>query len=92
MRLGTRVYYLRITSKSDRWAYEDEYRLLRYKDGPGLVEFRPHNLTGIILGANVDKATIDLVEAWIAERVEPVTLYRASVSSTEYEIVIRAVG
>ncbi len=81
-----------LLTKSSRWAYEDEYRLLRYEGGPGLVEFRPHNLTGIILGANADKAIGDLVKGWIAERVEPVTLYRASVSSTEYKIVIRAVG
>lgn len=79
-----------LLTKSDRWAYEDEYRLLRYKDGPGLVEFRPHNLTGIIVGASAEKATIDLVKGWISERIEPVTLYRASVSSTEFEIVINA--
>lgn len=81
-----------LLTKSDRWAYEDEYRLLRYKHGPGLVEFRPHNLTGIILGANADRATIDLVKSWIGERAEAVTLYCASVSSTEFEIVIRAIG
>ena len=77
-----------LLTKSDRWAYEDEYRLLRYKDGPGLVEFRPHNLTGIIVGANAEDATIDLIKGWISNRVEPVTLYRAQVSSTEFEMEI----
>ncbi len=81
-----------LLTKSDHWAYEDEYRLLRYKDGPGLVEFRPHNLTGIIVGANADRTTIDLLKGWISERVEPVPLYCASVSPTEFEIVISAVG
>lgn len=79
-----------LLTKSDRWAYEDEYRLLRYRQGPGLEEFRPQNLTGIILGASMDKVTVDLVDGWIAERTEPLTLYRASISSTEYQIVINA--
>lgn len=79
-----------LLTKSDHWIYEEEYRLLRYKDGPGLVEFRPRNLTGIVIGANADRATLDLVKGWISERVEPLKLYRASVSSTSFEIVINA--
>lgn len=81
-----------LLTKSDRWAYEDEYRLLRYEGGPGLVEFRPHNLTGIIVGANADRATNDLIDGWIKERIEPLTLYRASVSPAEFEIVISETG
>jgi hypothetical protein len=80
-----------LLTKSDRWAYEDEYRLLRYKDGPGLVEFRPHNLTGIIMGANATDATIGLVKSWISYRTEPLMLYSAQVSPTQFEIVITAI-
>jgi hypothetical protein len=80
-----------LLTKSDQWSYEDEYRLLRYKAGPGLVEFRPHNLTGIIVGANADSRTMDMVKGWISERIESITLYRASVSSTKFELVINAI-
>jgi hypothetical protein len=81
-----------LLTKSCHWTYEDEYRLLRYTEGPGLVEFRPHNLIRIIVGANADDATLDLVKGWIGERVEPLRLSRASVSKTKFEVLIDAVG
>ena len=81
-----------LLTKSDHWAYEDEYRLLCHKDGPGLVKFRPQNLTGIVVGANADKATIDLVKGWIGERTEPLILYRASVSRTEFQLTISTIA
>lgn len=80
-----------LLTKSDHWTYEDEYRLLRYKDGPGLAEFGPQTLTGIIVGANADNATIDLVKGWIGERAEPLTLYCASVSRTEFQLTISTI-
>lgn len=80
-----------LLTKSEHWAYEDEYRLLRYEGGPGLVEFRPPNLTGIIVGANADRETMELLRVWINERDEPMQLYRASVSPKQFQIVIGAV-
>lgn len=78
-------------TKSEHWAYEDEWRLLRYEGGPGPVEFRPHNLTGIIFGALASSATIEMVLTWVRQRSTPVNLYRASVSSKKFELVIKPV-
>nr|WP_315250589.1 DUF2971 domain-containing protein [uncultured Duganella sp.] len=74
--------------KSNHWAYESEWRLLRYVGGPGVVKFRPVNLTGIILGALASTSTIDLVTSWIQRRSAPVNVYRASVSSKKFELVV----
>lgn len=74
--------------KSNHWAYESEWRLLRYLGGPGVVKFRPANLTGIILGALASASTIDTVAAWVRRRAVPISIYRASVSSKKFELVI----
>ena len=72
--------------KSNHWSYESEWRLLRYVGGPGVVKFRPANLTGIILGALASATTIDAVTSWVQRRGTPVDVYRASVSSKKFEL------
>jgi hypothetical protein len=78
-----------LLTKSDRWSYESEYRLLRYRSGPGLVEFDPTALIGIILGANADLAIYTEVSSWITARGSNVPLKVAGISETAYEIVIQ---
>jgi hypothetical protein len=78
-------------TKSEHWAYEDEWRLLRYKSGPGPVQFWPHNLTGIIFGALASRTTIETVLSWVQQRSTPVNLYRAFVSEKNFELVIKPV-
>lgn len=74
--------------KSNHWEYESEWRLLRYGKGPGVVKFRPVNLTGIILGALASASTINLVKSWGQRRSAPIKVYRASVSSKRFELII----
>lgn len=78
-----------ILTKSVHWSYEEEWRLIRYKDGPGIVKFRPHNLTGIILGGFATHSTVEIVRSWIRQRSTPVNLYRASVSNRKFELSIK---
>ena len=77
-----------LLTKSERWAYESEWRLIRYAAGPGVVRFRPHNLTGIILGAMVSHSTVETVRRWSRERTKPVQLYRAITSNKKFELNI----
>lgn len=75
-------------TKSEHWAYEAEWRLCRYIDGPGPVQYHPNNLTGIILGALASRDTFDLVRKWASQRTSPLAIYRATTSGQEFELLI----
>ncbi|MDB5764565.1 MAG: hypothetical protein JWQ21_3560, partial [Herminiimonas sp.] len=77
-----------LLTKSEQWSYESEWRLCRYDGGPGVVQFRPANLTGIIIGALASPSTADTVMTWVRQRSVPVNLYRASVSPKNFELHI----
>jgi len=81
-----------LLTKSDHWKYENEWRLIRYEQGPGTVDFRPENVTGVIFGAHVEPATIKKVQGWIKSRVSPVTveLYRARADRKMFQIHIES--
>jgi hypothetical protein len=80
-----------LLTKSAHWSYEDEWRLIRYERGPGVVEYRPHNLTGIILGAFATQLTVEKVREWVGQRKSPVDLYRARVSDKKFELMISSI-
>lgn len=75
-------------TKSECWTYEAEWRLLRLEDGPGSVQYRPSNLTGIILGALASRATVDTVRKWVSQRASSLAIYRATTSSQNFELLI----
>jgi Protein of unknown function (DUF2971) len=75
-------------TKSEHWAYETEWRLCRYKEGPGPVQYRPTNLTGIILGALASRDTLDTVQKWVSQRASPLAIYRATTSGQDFELLI----
>lgn len=77
-----------LLTKDSRWAYEDEWRLIDHKLGPGARAFRPRNLTGIIVGHAARPETLDLMRGWIRARSEPLHLYQACTSDDTYEVGI----
>jgi len=76
-------------TKSNHWAYESEWRLLSYQRGPGVVQFRPENLTGIVIGAMASAATVEKVLDWNKTRPEPIQVYRASINKKKFDLDIR---
>lgn len=66
-----------LLTKADQWRYEREWRLLRYTGGPGVVQFRPENLTGMVIGAEAASSTVDLVRGWVNQRATPLSVYQA---------------
>ena len=77
-----------LLTKSAQWSYEDEWRLIRYQQGPGVASFNPRNLTGIIIGALASNSTIEIIRSWIRQRSLPLDVYRASVSGSKFELKI----
>ena len=65
-----------LLTKSDHWLYESEWRLFRAKEGPGVEEIRPNNVTGIIIGAEASESVRQKVLQWAAARLVPMTIYQ----------------
>jgi len=80
-----------LLTKSANWSYESEWRLCRYENGPGVVQFRPQNLTGIIIGALANTATQQKVKEWAKKRVTPIRLYQASTNGRKFELDIKQI-
>ncbi|MBT9455042.1 MAG: DUF2971 domain-containing protein [Burkholderiaceae bacterium] len=78
-----------LLTKSLQWSYEEEWRLINYNKGPGSVQFRPENLTGIVLGALASAGTVALIKQWAKVRLHPLDIYQASLSKTDYALDIK---
>lgn len=81
-----------LLTKSLQWAYEEEWRLINFTKGPGTIEFRPENLTGIVLGALASADTVAVVKQWAKARLYPLAIYQASLSNTDYSLDIKKSG
>jgi len=81
-----------LLTKSNHWDYEQEWRLIAYKNGPGVQKFRPENLTGIIFGARASAETQKSVRGWIATHPTPIKIYQARVNRFKYTLDIEELG
>ena len=77
-----------LLTKSDHWSYEREWRLIRYQGGPGVVAFRPENLTGVIFGVQAVPENVKLVTDWVNQRATRAKLYQACVNRHAYALDI----
>ena len=78
-----------LLTKSEHWSYESEWRLIRYDKGPGVVKFRPPNLTGVILGARASAATVEKIMTWVGKSVSPIRIYKAATDKRTYTLEIK---
>ena len=76
-----------ILNKSDHWYYEQEWRT-QSPDGPGLYEFKPESLTGIILGYAMPQEQRNLLKRLVEVRLPKVKLFRAYPKHREFEMEI----
>lgn len=74
-------------TKARHWEYEKEWRVIR-DGGVGVVTFPPEMLTGIIIGAHASRSTLETVVRWWRECPQPIKLYKASPSRTEFKLDI----
>lgn len=80
-----------VLTKSEHWDYEREWRLVRYKAGPGTSTFPTEALTGIYLGAQVSDTDAEKIIGWIQDRKSPIKLYKASPSNTAFSLDLNEV-
>jgi len=77
-------------TKALQWAYENEWRVIRYKISPGTYDFAPECLTGIIFGTAMTDADKIQVRDWLTRRGVPTKLYQAEVSRSSFTLNITA--
>lgn len=80
--------YELILRKSQRWQSEKEWRILIPAEGSKDREFEPEILTGLIFGSRATAGFIDQVLEMVAQRPQPLKLYRAVGKEREYGLDI----
>jgi hypothetical protein len=81
-----------LLTKSSHWSYEKEWRLIQYTAGPGVVKFRPENLTGIVVGAEAPMSTLKFVRRLNAQRLAPLRLFKARISRETFSVEVRVIA
>ena len=79
-----------LLAKAGQWKYEQEWRLIHYKLGPGVRKFPEKALNGVVLGARISTTDEENVRRWVRGRRFPTQLLRAVQSLTNYSLTIVA--
>lgn len=75
-------------TKSELWAYEEEWRILGPKYKPGIKNFPPELLKGVIFGCEMDDKDKDMIKEWIKfGRCKPI-FYQAIKKKDEFGLEI----
>lgn len=77
-----------IFTKSDAWAYEKEWRMLHYKEGPGERPMPARCLRAILLGVTASDATKRHVQAWVKTSSANAEILQTTLSPSAFEILI----
>ena len=81
-----------LLTKAEHWKYEQEWRQVHYQKGPGVYQYPPEALTGVILGAQIAPHDQEKVLGWIEGRTHPVKLYRSSPCGISFSLKIEEVS
>lgn len=65
-----------LLTKAKWWSYEKEWRCVD-PSGPGLKDFAPDVLTGVILGCEMPDPDKVEIGQWVASRPQPIPIYEA---------------
>ena len=77
-----------LLTKSDHWAYEEEWRIIHYQSGPAVYRYPVGALLGVILGAQISSSNEQLVRKWVDEAPSSCLLYRGAPSASEFRVDI----
>jgi hypothetical protein len=84
----TRAVTKTLLTKADSWAYEREWRVFDLHNGPGVRQFPPELLTGVILGCRMPDNDRQQIRAWAVERRPRPKLYEARPKTNEFGLEI----
>ena len=73
-------------TKAKHWDYEVEWRIIDHEKGPGIKNFPPHLLVGVIFGCRMPEEHQDLVREWCESRRTKVSFYKAREAAQNYAL------
>jgi len=79
------------TTKFVGWSYEQEWRLIDHDRGPGLRDYPPELLKGVIFGLRMPQERRVQIRKWLEKRGHPVKLYEAVQDERRFAIEVREV-
>ena len=75
-----------LLTKADVWEYEEEWRIIEHKGGPGIYTFPPESLVAVILGCKMPAQNKDLVQQWCSERRPRPRIFQACMSERQFAL------
>ncbi len=73
-------------TKYTGWAYEQEWRVVDFQNGPGWRDYPPELLKGVIFGLRMPEDDKARIREWIGRRGHPVRFYQAEQHSQKFSI------
>jgi len=79
-----------LLTKSIHWKNREEWRILKTEQegGPGLKEFLPELLTGVIIGALMRDEDRNNLLTWIKQYPTKINIYQAKLNERKYQLDI----
>jgi hypothetical protein len=77
-----------LLTKAKDWEYEEEWRIINHKVGPGKKEFPDHLISEVILGARITDKDREDVITWLGKRRCSVQVSQAVLSKGAYSLEI----
>lgn len=79
-------------AKSVEWKYEQEERVINYRQGPGVYCYEPSLIKSVIAGCNISDENFAILSAAVKEankdREVKIDLYRAKIDPRKYQLNI----
>lgn len=79
---------IKLLIKADDWEYEQEWRIVETKKGPGIQNFPEDALSGVILGCRISQENKENIFRWCRKRKHQPTLYEAREKQKEFGLDI----
>jgi hypothetical protein len=76
-----------LLTKSHQWAYEDEWRILKY-NGPEIEKFPEQALSSVIFGCQMTKNDKRIIFEWIEQREKPIQIKEARIKEYKFGLEI----
>ena len=78
-------------TKFNGWSYEKEWRILDHESGPGIHEYPPELLQGIIFGLRMPEADRATIRGWVKKRGHGVKFYEVEQDNRQFKIVVKEI-
>jgi hypothetical protein len=85
---GDLVGYLfkQLLFKSDQWAYQREWRIIKSANGAGFFRFPPDSLTGIIFGCLASHSDMERIMLLAKDRIPSISFYQTKMVQRKFEL------